>query len=280
MYLPPITTPQITSDAWLSLLTREARHSGFEHLDVLIDATGLDYPLHQQLGLLIAPPRHVRLFDHTPEHALKEGPVLLRVELDNSGLQGWLSNLLAYVHGDHRVLVLLSQWPLERLGAHLRHFTQVSWNNNTRHGVLRYYDPRQFEAVCNGFDRAQCEHFHAAMDRWFWVDREGEPREYDGRCWQAHPRQDPLADKPPPAPLQLTGTQLELMNRWRDAEAVRVELNITAESVKARSKGALRDKLTMAVATLGKEACLADKQLVHDWLVSAFAATRNGGTKP
>jgi hypothetical protein len=66
---------------WLDTLKQQAEAHGLEHLDVVINATLLDYPLLQRLAELDPPPLQALLLEGTPEHALApQGPILVRIK--------------------------------------------------------------------------------------------------------------------------------------------------------------------------------------------------------
>ncbi|WP_246881881.1 hypothetical protein [Pseudomonas protegens] len=51
-------------------LWHEAEKLNHDHLDLLIDATRLDYPLVEELASLADGPQLAKLFDNTPEAAI------------------------------------------------------------------------------------------------------------------------------------------------------------------------------------------------------------------
>ncbi|WP_049313913.1 DUF4123 domain-containing protein, partial [Pseudomonas aeruginosa] len=75
---------------WARELWQRSRDRGLQtHIDVLVDATGLDdYPLLTEHARQSDPPALFKLLEQTPEAALAdEGPLLLRLE---DGHAGWL----------------------------------------------------------------------------------------------------------------------------------------------------------------------------------------------
>ncbi|MEB0094440.1 DUF4123 domain-containing protein [Pseudomonas sp. CCI1.2] len=163
----------LSSRDWLNSLQEQAKASDLEHLDILIDATGLDYPLLKQLAELEPRPLQALLFDGTPEHDLAEqGPVLIRLLWAQPEQVNWLGGLLKQLHGQSRVLALLSRWPFEPLTEHLRYCTQAQWNNGAISGVLRYYDTRLFKHISGLFVGDDNRDLHAPVITWHWIDRD------------------------------------------------------------------------------------------------------------
>lgn len=207
--MKPFTQP------WLNLLCEQAVQARLKHFDLLIDASNLHYPLLSRLAELRQPPELAKLLQGTPEEAIAaNGPLLLRVGLDQLDQQIWLSELLASRNAHQHLLALLSPWPFAALASHLRHCTQTEWNDGRSSGLLRFYDPRLLVATSEALD-AQQMWFHAPVIAWLWQDRDRQPRSLAGSLR----RQSEL---PSPLPtLRLKHQQVTSLLAWSEAEDYR-----------------------------------------------------------
>lgn len=257
-----------SASAWLATLQQAASNANLPYLDLLIDAAGLKYPLHQRLAALPRPPDQVRLFTDTREAAVAEyGPILLRVNLTDAEQQAWLMELLQAVHDDHRLLALLSEWPLELLGKHLRHFTQASWDDGQQKGVLRFYDPWVFLGLAHNLDAQQCYQFHAAVVSWHWIDRSGAPQRLSGL-----PRPGNPAAAAFPV-LELTNPQLANMRFWNRADALRTTRQVQPATFRLDSQEKLHEHLMRALQAAEAQGCPHDHQWALDWLADDLCIT-------
>lgn len=234
--------PAMTS-AWLQRLAQQAHANRLEHIDLLLDATGLPAALPEP----IAQQPNTRLFDGTPEQELAEqGPQLRRVRLDDQPQLSATDALLDQL-GTDRVLVLLSAWPFETLSRHLRHATQASWGQGRHSGVLRFYDPRLFPLCCEALLPAQSDWFHAPSIAWYWRDSQGQPRELAGR-----PRRPEELPSPLPA-LNLSDTQLFDLVAWSEAVRFSEDYALTHRDLQLPSQEALHRYLVNGLRAAQRE---------------------------
>lgn len=205
-----------THSTWLMQLREQTLKHGLPHLDLLINATGLDYPLAPTLASLTTQPAMARLLEGTPEHALADqGPIMVRLHWDEPEQLAWLTAFLAHVHRQSRALVLLNQWHFSDLAEHLRHYTQAVWNQGKSSGLLRYWEPRVFLACCEMLNPAQSQFFHAPAISWHWIDRDGKGSHLPG-----HPSRS--GELPHPLPhLELNNEQVAQIVAWTSAELFR-----------------------------------------------------------
>lgn len=205
-----------THATWLMHLREQALKHGLPHLDLLINATSLDYPLASALAALSPQPDTARLLENTPEDALAEqGPALVRLCWDEPEQLAWLAEFLAQVHRQSRVLALFSQWHFGELVDHLRHYTQVVWNRGKSSGLLRYWEPRLFLATSEMLNPAQSPLFHAPIITWHWIDRDGKASHLPG-----HPYRSGELPRPLPS-LELSNEQVAQIVAWTSAELFR-----------------------------------------------------------
>ncbi|WJN59615.1 DUF4123 domain-containing protein [Pseudomonas sp. SO81] len=204
------------ASTWLAILQEQALSHRLAHIDLLLDTTGLNYPLWQSVADLKAEPDIALLLDGTPEQALaKQGPVLLRLQWADQEHRFWLQQLFDSLHREPRLLVLLSSWSFIELSEHLRHCTQAEWNQGQSSGLLRYWDPRLFLAVSETLTPQQGRWFHAPAIAWHWLDRDGQPRQLAGQS--THPSELPQ----PLSTMELSNEQVAELVAWMDAEEYR-----------------------------------------------------------
>lgn len=199
---------------WLDELWVNAQHLKQQHLDVLVDATSLDYPLLQQLAEQPDAAKLAKLFEKTPEVAIADfGPLLLRVDIAQ---RDWLKTFINAVDCNKHVVVVFSPWQFEALANHLRGFLQAQWNQGRSEGVLRYYDPRMLLPVAETLTPAQSNAFHAAVISWHWLDRDQQPQSLPGN-YVRH------AQIPAAGPVMFDHPQVANLLAWTEADAYRVD---------------------------------------------------------
>ena len=171
----------LTAKDWLHYLMDEARTTGIQHLDLLLNGAVLPDSLLLPLLEQAPEPEFAWLFEHTPEQGLAhQGPALVRITLGNQAQYAAAVDLLTAVHAHFGVLALISRWPFDKLTAHLRGATQATWNKGTSSGVLRYYDTRLFRPFCEQLDPEQLKPFHGPVCRWHWIDHDGKKASLSG----------------------------------------------------------------------------------------------------
>lgn len=200
---------------WLDLLYQQAAQARLQHLDLLVDASNLAYPLLIRLAEQESQPELAKLFQGTPEEAIADsGPLLLRLRLTQPQCPQWLSELLVSANAHQHVLALLSPWAFPELASHLRHCTQCEWNDGRSSGLLRFYDPRLLLATHEALDPQQLW-FHAPVIAWHWRDRDQQPRSLAGNL-QRH------GELPSPLPaLRFNPQQVASLLAWNAAEDYR-----------------------------------------------------------
>jgi hypothetical protein len=205
----------VSGNNWLDLLYQQAAQARLPHLDLLVDASNLAYPLLARLAEQESPLELTKLLHGTPEGAIADsGPLLLRVELTQNQYPLWLNELLATDNAHQHVLALLSPWAFPELASHLRHCSQCEWNDGRSSGLLRFYDPRLLLATHEALDPQQLW-FHAPVITWHWQDRDRQPRSLAGNL-QRH------GELPSPLPsLRFKPQQVASLLAWNAAEDYR-----------------------------------------------------------
>ncbi|ALI01265.1 DUF4123 domain-containing protein [Pseudomonas sp. FW306-02-F02-AA] len=199
---------------WHDQLWADAEQLGHNHLDLLIDATSLDYPLLEELASLPDAPKLAKLFDNTPEVAIADfGPLLLRVDKVQ---KPWLKTFINAIDCNQHVLALFSPWDFDVLSEHLRGCTQAQWNQGRSEGVLRYYEPRMFVPVCETLTPAQSQAFHAPAIAWHWLDRDQQTQSLPGNY---------VRHTPPPATKMIVFDHPQVANllAWTEADTYRID---------------------------------------------------------
>ena len=249
---------------WLAILQEQALVHRLAHIDVLLDTTGLKYPLWQSLADLKNEPGIALLLDGTPEQALaKQGPVLLRLQWADQEHRLWLQQLFDSLHREPRLLALLSNWSFIELSEHLRHCTQAEWNQGRSGGLLRYWDPRLFFAVSETLTPQQGRWFHAPVSAWHWLDRDDQPRQLAGQS--AHP-----SELPQPLPtMELSNEQVAELVAWMDAEDYRAFTCAQHQEYGLPSRETLQQHLVRAYLDANQQGIVdIDQRRTHvrEWL--------------
>lgn len=263
----------MTAHTWLESLKERAQANRLEHLDLLVDATALQSPLLDGLQALPEPPQQALLLEDLPEAALAaQGPILLRIRLDDTAQQAWLAEAGELLLGQHRMLGLLSAWPFTALAQHLSQLLQAEWNQGRNNGLMRYYDPRLFLAICDMLDPQQSEYFHAPVITWHWLDRDGEHALLPGM-----PRSPSTLQQPLP-PLQLSNPQVASLVAWTSAELLRRDYALQPQDYALAKQESLIRHLVHGQLAADRAGCFDATRdtYVLDWLAenSATAPVR------
>ena len=161
------------SHPWVDLIGSGC--AGACHLHLIIDLTSCSLPLLASVkAVQPAMPWHL-LFTGLPEEGIKEfGPLLVRVDPDDSLQRHWLDGLVAVLATESRLLAFGSSWPFEALAAHLRCCLEIKMNGQL--GLFRYYDPRTFPLLFSHVltEEQQLPWLEPAVF-WSWLDRDGAP---------------------------------------------------------------------------------------------------------
>ncbi|MWV14828.1 DUF4123 domain-containing protein [Pseudomonas sp. L-22-4S-12] len=197
---------------WLTNLTRSAAQAKLPYIDVLVDATNLDFPLAERLAGLHPPAQQDAILRHTPEQEVAQvGPWLLRLDNSNAEHQQLLTDLSNCPRSHQHLLALTSPWDFLELATHLGHCTQAEWNDGQSSGLLRFFDPRLLLAVSEALNPQQ-SWFHAAVVTWHWRNRDGEAQQLAGHCQRSSELQSPLPV------LRLERAQVVHLQAWSLAE--------------------------------------------------------------
>lgn len=161
--------------AWLTHIEHLCATANLEWVDVLVDHAGWRSSVLPALKYLQPNVEWFSLFAGTPEEALlAQAPILMRLQLQDSGHKAWLLELLEQAAPQSRVLLLMSPLPFEPLAEQLRALSRLEWAGQV--GVLRYFDPRVFSTSVNSvLNPAQKQRFMQLALFWGWLDRDGRP---------------------------------------------------------------------------------------------------------
>jgi hypothetical protein len=169
-YLNLSTFCQETARAWRS-----------NHLYCLVDHAGMP-GLHRELVRAGVP--WTSLFAASREEAvLQAAPLLFSLDTHarrtHAQLLTWLAQRGTYTSS---LLMLSSPLELEELGSRLARRMQARISENMD-VLLRFFDPRVFEALMASLDKQQQDAFVGVADSWWYVDRCGnvvaQPARYD-----------------------------------------------------------------------------------------------------
>ena len=246
---------------WLDELWVNALQLKQSHLDLLIDATSLDYPLLQELAEQPDGPKLAKLFENTPEVAIADfGPLLLRVD---TAQRAWLKTFISAVDCNKHVVALFSPWAFDALAEHLRGYTQAKWNQGRSEGVLRYYDPRMLLPVAETLTPVQSNAFHAAVISWHWLDRDQHPQSLPGN-YVRH------ALTPANGPVMFDHPQVANLLAWTEADAYRIDRCAVPQNYGlSRNEGLIRHLYRSQIAANQKGLKEPEERepFIEQWLV-------------
>lgn len=188
---------------WLEEIEHITSELDLPHVDLLLDQTGLPssaIPTVQRINPLVS---WFSLFSGTPEEALADqGPLVMRLELQQWQHKAWLEDLIEHTGKDSRLLLLVSPQPFEDLSLALQCLSRMHVGGQP--GLLRYYDPRVFPRMLSDIlNQEQRDAFLKVASFWSWLDRDGQPHWQQGSC---------TADSKPldvPGPIALADAQYE-----------------------------------------------------------------------
>lgn len=248
---------------WLGELQRCAAQARLSHIDLLVDATNLAFPLNERAGELDRPIQQAAILRYTAEHGIADsGPQLLRLDRVDAGHVQLLRDLANAPRGNQHLLALTSPWDFHELSIHLAHCTQAEWNDGKSSGLLRFFDPRLFIAVSEALNPQQ-SWFHAPAITWHWRDRDGEIQQLPGRCQRSSELPSPLP------PLRLERAQVVHLQAWSLAERYYSSNDVEPIDYALNKREVLMRYLVHAQQAASREGILdldQRDQFVHSWL--------------
>lgn len=202
---------------WLEQIEHTASEVGLHHVDLLLDQTGWPASAIPTLQRIHPAMPWFSLFSGTPEEPLMEqGPLLMRLDLQQWQHKAWLEDLIKNAGKDSRLLLLVSPQPFEDLGLALQGLSRMQVGGQP--GLLRYYDPRIFPWMLRDIlDDQQREFFLQVASFWSWLDRDGQPQWQQGTC-----NVDPVP-LDVPEPIKLTDAQYERFGCISNAQRLMTE---------------------------------------------------------
>lgn len=248
---------------WLGELQRSAAQATLPHLDLLVDATNLAFPLDECIAGLERSIQQSAILQHTPEHGIAHsGPRLLRLDRVDAEHMQLLTDLASTPYSNQHLLALTSPWDFHELSAHLGHCTQAEWNDGRSSGLLRFFDPRLFVAVSEALNPQQAW-FHAAAITWHWRDRDGDAQQFAGRFQRSAGRPSPLPS------LRLERTQVVHLQAWSLAERYYSSNDIEPIDYGLNKREVLMRHLVHAQQAASRAGILdldQRDQFIHGWL--------------
>ncbi len=197
---------------WLEQIAYTGAEVGLHHVDLLLDQTGRPASAMPALQRINPEVPWFSLFSGTPEEPLMEqGPLLMRLDLQQWQHKAWLEDLIERAGNDSRLLLLVSPRPFEDLSSTLRALSRMSVGGQS--GLLRYYDPRIFPwLIADILNPQQRKAFLQVASYWSWLDRDRRPQWQQGTC-SADPQ---VPDTP--GPVEFTDAQYDLFGCISDAQ--------------------------------------------------------------
>nr|WP_319017565.1 DUF4123 domain-containing protein [Pseudomonas sp. EggHat1] len=210
---------------WLEQIEHTTSEVGLHHVDLLLDQTGWPASAIPTLQRIHPAMPWFSLFSGTPEEPLMEqGPLLMRLDLQQWQHKAWLEDLIRNAGKDSRLLLLVSPQPFEDLSLVLQGLSRMQVGGQP--GLLRYFDPRIFPLMLRDIlDDQQRDAFLQVTSFWSWLDRDAQPQWLPGTC---------TADAPPPnvpAPLALTDAQYELFGCISNAQKLMAQPGLLAHGL-------------------------------------------------
>lgn len=199
-------------ELWLEQIENTSAEVGLHHVDLLLDQTSWATSAIPTVKRIQPEMPWFSLFSGTPEEPLiEQGPLLMRLDLQQWQHKAWLEDLIEHAGGDSRLLLLVTPRPFEDLCFVLQGLSRMQVGGHP--GLLRYYDPRIFPWMLSDIlESEQRNTFLQVASYWSWIDRDGQPQWLQGIC---------AADPQPlnvPEPVALTDAQYESFAWISDAQ--------------------------------------------------------------
>ncbi|MCY1413281.1 hypothetical protein D9M71_287090 [compost metagenome] len=210
---------------WLEQIGYTGAEVGLHYVDLLLDQTGWPASAVTTLQRIHPAMPWFSLFSGTPEEPLMEqGPLLMRLDLQQWQHRAWLENLIEQAGKDSRLLLLVTPQPFEDLRQTLQALLRMQVGGQP--GLLRYYDPRVFPwMLADILDAQQCDAFLKVASFWSWLDRDGQPQWQQGTC-AADPQ---ILDVP--EPFALTDAQFDSFGCISEAQRLMTEHAINGSGI-------------------------------------------------
>lgn len=159
-------------DSYLNQLQKINSHLPFNHIDIIIDQSGLEESLVPLLSKLDDNLVWASLFESFPEEGLLEqAPLLVRIQWNEQIHRLLLNEILEYLYGKPRTLFIYSELHFDELFKRLQSQLEITWGK--QNCLLRFYDPRIFpELMSHILTLEQRQAFNEIAYMWGWLNRD------------------------------------------------------------------------------------------------------------